>query len=472
MKTKKLMRRRIALLGYFLFLLPLFSQAQTTLALGDIAFTGYNSDGATNEDDFCFVILKSTGIQSGTTIYFTDRGWKSGSCGTNNFCSTIDNGSFPESGSQFFWTSGSSLSYGTHVRISKGTPTSCSNCFTCSNGSAYGLYLNLSTGGDQIFALQNGAGSTDTANGASGTMLTAIHANKATAAGCSFSTSSWDNCTSNISSDICATASNSNKPACLTNGTNCLVLLDGSSAEVDNGVYNCTSASSNTSAAAINAMRTAINNTNNWTTNDASVVTIPPSGCSPLPVSWVYFNANATTNGTMLEWGTALEVNCSHFEVQRSFDLSDWQTVQHVTGGGTKNKPTAYWFEDIAVRDRYQLIYYRIKQVDFNGWYEYTPVRTTEKKHATAGYTAFSFNGNPFSENTVLKTFLPNDGQAHIEILDASGHPVFDRMYEYHGGYNRFNPYTEAPAAIAKPGFYFIRASIEGETKVFKLLVQ
>ncbi|MBN8670475.1 MAG: T9SS type A sorting domain-containing protein [Chitinophagales bacterium] len=280
------------MLPLLMLLLSVNVYSQTTLALGDIAFTGYNSDPAANSDEFSFVILKSTGITSGTTIYFTDRGWKSGSCGTDNFCTTADNASFPESGSEFVWTSGSSLGYGTHVKISG---AGSAGTFTCSNGSASGAVLNLSTGGDQIFALQNGSGSTTSSNGPSGTMLAAIHANKASAAGCSFSTTNWDDCTLNISVDICQSASNSNKPACLTNGTNALVLLDGSSLEVDNGVYNCTGQYSSTAAAAITATRTAVNTTSNWTTNDASTVTIPPAGCNPFNGSFI---TNTTWNGS------------------------------------------------------------------------------------------------------------------------------------------------------------------------------
>lgn len=280
------------ILPLLILLLSVNAYGQTTLALGDIAFTGYNSDPAANSDEFSFVILKSTGISSGTTIYFTDRGWKSGSCGTDNFCTTADNASFPESGSEFVWTSGSSLSYGTNVKIAG---SGSANTFTCSNGSASGAVLNLSTGGDQIFALQNGAGSTTSSNGPSGTMLAAIHANKATAAGCSFSTTNWDDCTSNISVDICQSASNSNKPACLTNGTNALVMLDGSGNEVDNGVYNCTGQYSSTSAPAISATRTAVNTTTNWSTNDASTVTIPPAGCNPFNGSYI---TNTTWNGS------------------------------------------------------------------------------------------------------------------------------------------------------------------------------
>ncbi|HLP33549.1 MAG TPA: hypothetical protein VK202_08760, partial [Bacteroidia bacterium] len=187
------------LLLFALFLLTSVSlSAQTTLALGDIAFTGYNSDNSSVLDEFSFVILKSTGITAGTTIYFTDRGWKSGSCGTDNFCSSSDystcGGATLESGSEFVWTSASALSYGTHVKIGGNVSSPCATCFVCSNGSANGTLLNLLNTGDQIFALQNGSGSTTTANGASGTMLAAIQSNVENTAGCTFSSANWDDC--------------------------------------------------------------------------------------------------------------------------------------------------------------------------------------------------------------------------------------------------------------------------------------
>lgn len=441
---------------------------QTTLALGDIAFTGYNCTPAVNSDEFCFVILKSTGINSGTTIYFTDRNWKSGSCGTNNFCSTSDNASYQETTSEFVWTAGSNLSYGTHVKITgAGTATT----FTCSNGSASGNVLNLSNAGDQIFALQNGAGSTTTGNGPSGTMLAAIHANKATATGCSFNTTDWDNCTTNISVDICQSTANSNKPACLITGTNCIVLLDGSNNEVDNGVYNCTSAGTGTSVAQINAMRTAINSISNWTTQNTTAVTLPPSACSPLPVTWISFEVQLTDNGGLVEWSTSSERNSSHYDIERSFDAVNWQKVGLVPGAGTKYTSSTYYFQDEFNTATYKFAYYRIRQVDFDGRFEYTPIRVASKKEVV-GYTAFSFNGNPMSEATYLKTFLPSDGEAHIEITDSRGNALFSKTFDYTGGYNRFMFNEQVPQIMSKPGIYFVRARIEGEERMFKLVVQ
>ena len=54
------------------------AQAQTTLAAGDIVFTGYNGipAGGVAPDTFKFVLL--TPITSSTTIYFTERGYQGG----------------------------------------------------------------------------------------------------------------------------------------------------------------------------------------------------------------------------------------------------------------------------------------------------------------------------------------------------------------------------------------------------------
>ncbi len=473
---KNILYAKKNLLLFALFLLTSVSlSAQTTLALGDIAFTGYNCDNLANSDEFTFVVLKSTGINSGTTIYFTDRGWKGGSCGTDNFCTASDytTCSGTENGSHFVWTSGSFLSYGTHVKISAGTPTPCSTCFTCSNGSASGTYLNLLNTGDQIFATQNGASTTTISNGGSGTMLAAIQANVENTAGCTFSTTNWDDCTSAPCTDVCGSANNSNKPTCLTTGTNCLILYNtATTLEVDNGVYNCTSSNSGTSGAAITAMRTAINNIANWTLNDAAVVTIPPAGCSPLPVTWVHFIAQLNNNGGVLEWSTSSERNSSHFEIERSFDGIEWKNVGIVNGAGNKYSTSNYYYEDFFNTDDVKFVYYRIRQVDFDGRYEYTPMRVAGKPEQTTGYTAFAFNGNPLTEATYLKTFLPTQGDAHIEISDTRGNILFSKTFQYNGGHNRFMFNNEVPEIMKKAGVYFVKASIEGEEKIFKLVVQ
>ena len=73
--------KKTTLIKSFSFFIALFCAVnfgfgQTTLAAGDIAITGVNSDGT---DEFSFVLLKD--IVSGTVINFTDNGWQN----TGNF---------------------------------------------------------------------------------------------------------------------------------------------------------------------------------------------------------------------------------------------------------------------------------------------------------------------------------------------------------------------------------------------------
>lgn len=89
---------------YFITTILIFStiiSAQTNLSLGDIAFTGYRSDG---DDAFSFVLLKD--IENGTQIVFTDQGWMSAG------------GFFPDEPENIiYWTSTSEMIYGTQILI-------------------------------------------------------------------------------------------------------------------------------------------------------------------------------------------------------------------------------------------------------------------------------------------------------------------------------------------------------------------
>jgi hypothetical protein len=100
--------------------------AGTTLAAGDIAITGYNSD---DPDTFSFVVLKP--IAAGTVINFTDKGWLS-SGGFSNFAND----------STVTFTASGAIATGTVI---------------LSSDSQFSGSLNLDAAGDQIIAYQGSA---------------------------------------------------------------------------------------------------------------------------------------------------------------------------------------------------------------------------------------------------------------------------------------------------------------------------
>jgi hypothetical protein len=96
-----------------------------------------------------------------------------------------------------------------------------------------------------------------------------------------------------------------------------------------------------------------------------------------LPVSWLSFEGNKSQEGIDLFWKTASEKNNDYFEVQRSFNMQNWETIGKVKGKGTTNTTSQYSYTDneailTANNENYPVVYYRLKQVDYDGSTDYS----------------------------------------------------------------------------------------------------
>lgn len=99
--------------------------------------------------------------------------------------------------------------------------------------------------------------------------------------------------------------------------------------------------------------------------------------CALLPVELIHFEVSANDNNkALLNWTTASENNNDYFEVQKSTTGNKWETIGKVSGMGSTNTEVNYEFTDPTSISG--LTYYRLKQVDFNGEYEFSPLRSIE----------------------------------------------------------------------------------------------
>jgi hypothetical protein len=89
-----------------------------------------------------------------------------------------------------------------------------------------------------------------------------------------------------------------------------------------------------------------------------------------LPVNFVSFGADRSNGTVQLFWNTANEMNNSHFEVERSANGTDWETIGKVAAG--VNATDRYTFTDEAAPAAQTQ--YRIRQVDIDGNYGYSKV--------------------------------------------------------------------------------------------------
>lgn len=141
---------------------------------------------------------------------------------------------------------------------------------------------------------------------------------------------------------------------------------------------------------------------------------------SPLPVTLVGFTAQASSDeeGIVLTWETSSEINNSHFEIERSADAKDFQKIAVVEGKGTTNELTTYSFIDKSPLNGVN--YYRLRQVDLDGKFEFSKIRSV--RNETVATNAITFGPNPTEE---IISFRGIKKGSKIAVIDMYGKEKF-----------------------------------------------
>jgi hypothetical protein len=139
-----------------------------------------------------------------------------------------------------------------------------------------------------------------------------------------------------------------------------------------------------------------------------------------VPVELVKFEAIKKGNTNILSWQTASEKNNSHFDIERSTTGQDnWVKIGSVKGNGSSQIVRDYSFTD---NGPLSISYYRLKQNDNNGSFEYSNVVNVANKS-----TKFKINAlmpNPTKDNLTIQ-FESNNGEAvQIAVMDMTGRVV------------------------------------------------
>lgn len=94
---------------------------------------------------------------------------------------------------------------------------------------------------------------------------------------------------------------------------------------------------------------------------------------STLPIELLSFDAIAKESNVDLHWRTATEINNDYYTIERSQDGNWWEEIAQVPGAGNSNEVLSYDYTDIQPLEG--VSYYRLKQTDFNGSFDYSAVR-------------------------------------------------------------------------------------------------
>jgi hypothetical protein len=188
---------------------------------------------------------------------------------------------------------------------------------------------------------------------------------------------------------------------------------------------------------------------------------------APLPVELTSFTAKAFVGKVQLDWTTATEINNSGFEIERSFDGNTFSAVGFVRGNGTTTEPRSYSFTDDIQVNGIQTIYYRLKQVDFNGSVNYSEVVSVVPE-IPIEYALGQNYPNPFNPSTKIKYSVPQNGLVSIVVYDLTGQKIATLLNEVKepGNYD-----IDFNAAGLSSGVYFYRMTAGNFTQVHKMSI-
>ncbi len=139
----------------------------------------------------------------------------------------------------------------------------------------------------------------------------------------------------------------------------------------------------------------------------------------PLPVTLLYFTARKqTATSVLVEWKTSLEINSKSFDVERSNDAVRFAKIGTVAAAGNSSTAIAYNFTDNnPVKG---MNYYRLKQVDVDGKFVYSPARLVVFDGLDA--STVKYYPNPTSGILTIEIYAVNSNEkAVINITNAAG---------------------------------------------------
>lgn len=191
-----------------------------------------------------------------------------------------------------------------------------------------------------------------------------------------------------------------------------------------------------------------------------------------IPVELTSFTASVQENNVTLNWSTATELNNQGFEIERA-SLSAtpsqvWEKIGFVPGSGTTTEPRSYSFVDNDITlGKYS---YRLKQIDYDGTFEYSEELEVEIELLTPDEYALEQNyPNPFNPVTIIKYSLPVKNLVTLKVYNLLGEEITTLVNETKevGSYEVSFKATSLPSGIY---FYTIKAGEYVATKKMVLL--
>lgn len=190
-----------------------------------------------------------------------------------------------------------------------------------------------------------------------------------------------------------------------------------------------------------------------------------PNCPSGLPITWLHFHVKPTQrNNALLNWGTQTELNNAGFEIEHALPTRGapiFNKIGFVEGYGTTIEAKSYYFKlsNLAAGTHY----FRLKQVDFDGSFQYSELKALTI-NAVEGNT-IALYPNPARDRVYIDFANKMAGKVTIQVMDNLGKVIsVQQTSQQH--------LIMIDSQNLSNGTYIVRINTEQETQCFQLLVK
>lgn len=184
---------------------------------------------------------------------------------------------------------------------------------------------------------------------------------------------------------------------------------------------------------------------------DASgIFTFGTTGSNPLPVKLIEFKAFSYGSNVNITWTTATEHNSNCFDLEYSEDGNIFQLLGTIKSKGNSFETIKYYFIDS--NNQYQntnIRFYRLKQIDEDGNYEYSKIIKLER--TTLPDINIAMN-NPFNNSILLTSYVRRTILIEYNLYDLKLNLISSNYYLFTKGNNKI----EIETTHIPSGTYFI----------------
>lgn len=177
-----------------------------------------------------------------------------------------------------------------------------------------------------------------------------------------------------------------------------------------------------------------------------------------LPIELIEFLVSKNGSNVMLNWSTATELDNDFYTIERSYDAINWEIISTIKGSGTSSTTKHYNYEDITPKNG--VIYYRLKQTDFNSSYKYSQIVYI----------------NLFEKSTSFLTLFPNPANQTLSLYGMANAAEFELInslgQKVNVSYNIIDDSIVLDTKDLIEGLYTIIVKTSSESLSNKLIIQ